>query len=316
MAAEPRLVEVSYPTISYVENKPVKMKLDVGNYLRSIQLYAVGQVDSDATWTAIDEDNPLKIIQNVELYGILKSGRRGKVTFVDCGADLLYYYDYFMSGTAGYRVDEPDAISETDQVPEVRLELNFLPRFVIDTNKFTELWLKILWGDGDDLAVAAGCCTVDSFEIYVQTEEYVKKPAGLMGWIRELSEKSKNIAAAGTSELELPKSMLYRQLMVEAIDSSIRDSDILTNLEVKYGRTKSVFQSDFKSMQVKNKSQYRVETLEAGFPTIDGIVMLPFRQLINPVKFATWDLEYVAGTPTATSTIRTLIDRVAPLGKG
>ena len=134
-----------------------------------------------------------------------------------------------------------------------------------------------------------------------------------MGWMREISEKSKNVAAVGKDSMELPKSMLYRQLMIEVIDDSIRDDDLVTSLELKYGRTKSAIQTTWDALKVKNKAQYKVETLEADYTTIEGIAMLPMRQLIDPTGYETWELEWVNIAPTATATVRALIDRVAPL---
>jgi len=310
---DPSLIEVTYPDLTYVENKTDKIKLDVGNYIRNLQLLLTMQVDSAAGWTANLEDNPMSVIKDIELYGLLKRRGKGRVTFYQIGADLLYYYNYFMAKTQDHRVQKPSAASQSDEVCEVRLELNFLPKFVIDTNQFTELWLKVLWGDGDDLAIAAASTTIDFGTIEVQSEEYTSAPRKLMGWMREISEKSQNIAAAGEQALELPKSMLYRQLMVEVIDDSIRNDDLVTKLNLKYGRAKSAFQSSWDSLKVKNKNQFGVETLEDGYVTIEGITMLPMRQLIDPTKYETWELEFVSIAPTATATIRTLIERVAPL---
>lgn len=313
MSLDPRLIEVTYPDIDYGENKKKKLKLDVGNYIRNLQLLLNVQMDSDATWTANVEDNPMKLIKNVEFYGLLKRRGKGRVTFFDIGADLLYYYSYFMSATQDHRVEKPSAASQTDEIAELRLELNFLPRFVIDTTKFSELWLQILWGNPDDLVVTAGSCTIDTGHLSVQSEEYTKKPPKLSGWMREISEKEINIASTGKNAMDLPKSMLYRQLMIEVIDNSIRDDDLVTSLELKYGRTKTAIQTSWDALKVKNKSQYKVETMEDLYVTIEGIAMLPMRQLIDPTKYETWELEVTNIAPTPTATVRTLIDRVAPL---
>ena len=260
------ILRIELPTAKMIQKIQIRLKLDYTN---------------GGTSPTFNEDEILEMIQKIRLLG------NGDSPIRVVTGKLQYYRELMKTGTAPEK-DALTATTSTNFVDYVTLTLYFMKDWnnendisaLLPARRFDELNLEITLGSSDKLASAnAPTINYSTCEVAIDVTEvhgagiFQQRFADLHESYKEVTIENANATfeSDDIQEKILPVNSSIVEQTILAIDNSIRDNDVITDVMLKRNSPteEEMFKRKFQRLQSENKTQYTAENLVRGLLLID-----------------------------------------------
>lgn len=286
--------EIPVGTVDFTNNDTDVLKIPRVNAIRWIALRFFVEVVSGVTEPVEVEDTILKIIKKLRL---VFDGDENKFN-VD--ARKLFYVEKIEKGTESPTNKDDDQSVSVTKTWFVSMRIDFATNRLDETDisallparKFSKLDLEIDWGDIDDMfsvttgssiTVANSGCEVEIREV-IDTENKVSFAKGQQGNgfidIRESTFSVTNDKAhtnfdddALESDIKPAPVTILKHLLIADDDGVTTNTAVITDVAVidTRGAGETILKRDWLMFVREMKSEYQLESLDAGIVLIDWI---------------------------------------------
>lgn len=287
---------IALPDIAYASNSFQQERIPTLERIKAIHLFLTGSrttttYTSDGGVGGAAQDNPLTAIKNVE---VVADG----ITLQAFDFRGLYYQDYFMNGTPGLKTGIAlTGAAVTGQAFSALASIYFIQRrsiapidTVLDASRYRNIFLRIQWGDYDDINPSAANAT-EVIDATTKVQAVVESTTGLKGvggaagpWISKRSWEEVEVSASSTNfrfALQ-PSNALLRAIMVRHVDEAATLSvptDGFNEHNIKINNDQDWVRAVPDEIQEQlNKSQLGLETQATGGQPITGYRHFDFAQ--------------------------------------
>ena len=306
--------------------------INLGNtdYLRAVILHFKGTLTASggaADGALIQDALPNTIFKKLTLTA------NGRDEFYSTRGKYEYWRRWMLSGSPGVLVSTmPTGEAATAQEVQVVLDMDSIRSSArwagrINAAALRNLNLRIETGDGSDGDIVTGGdrAEVTAGDIEV-IGEWDDSPVEFRGGGKRTGMIRRTTAAAtDDGRIALPSGLLYRQILLLAIDNGVRDDDIIDEVKVTLGEGRVMRESSFEAVQSDNVEDYGLELSSGKWP-LTGVAMLNFdldydldpRKLLNTLgrKDEAARLVLKLNSPTGTSYVEAVYNAIDRRGVG
>lgn len=323
---------------SYAELLTKDVNISNVEFLRKIE------IEFNGTLTAAGGAADGALVQDGLLNTILKNiliTANGSDPFVSTKGRNEYHRRAIKTGSPGVLVSViPTGAASTSQRVHVVIDMDEIATAVkfagrVNARRLTSLEMRVETGQVEVDMVTGGDRTetmTGTFEVYAVWDDGGRRAVGAedalryRGGGRRIGQQRLTVAAANErAELFIPGGLLVPSLLFLVIDDSVRDSDLLKNVEVKVGENDILRNVSFEEIQSQNVERYGLE-LSAGAPPVTGVAILDFdldgdlhpAKLLSTVGLRGNAAKVVlnVGSPTGTSYVDMIAYAIDPRGVG
>ena len=314
---------------AYNDNFDESFNIGNAEYLRRIEIEFAGSLVGGAGTTdaTLIEDGLLKtILKKIRLTA------NGSDNFVDTDGVGEYFRRAILSGSAGVLVSTVGvATAAAAQRVHVVLDMESIlsgAKFSgrIPAGILASLILRLEGGAVNTDMVTGGDRTYSLTGTYTITNVFDSDPKSWKGGGRRISKVRYPVTASNNkATIPIPVGQLISRMMLVAVDNSLRNNALVTDVKVRRGERDERIDDTFLNIQSDNVEEFGLE-LSSGAPPYTGIALLNFdfdgdmrpAKVLNTTKAKVEGatLELNIGAPTGTAYVDVYTYATDPKGVG
>jgi hypothetical protein len=301
------------------------------------------EVEFNGVLTATGGAADATLLEDGLLNTVLKAMKLtadGSDPFINTNGRNEYWRRAVVTGSTGVLASViPTGIASTNQRLHAVIDMDGVAtaaRFAgrINSRRLADLTLRVTAGavetdlvtGGDRVETMTG--TVEIYAVWDDGGRGAGSPdaLGFRGGGRRIAEQRYPVTAANLrAMLDIPNGLLIPRILFLVIDNSLRDSDLLENVQIKIGEKEILRDVSFKEMTSANVERYGL-ALSSGLPPYAGIAIMDFdldgdmhpAKILSTVGLKSNSAKAIleVNSPTSTAYVDMIVYAVDPNGVG